>query len=806
MSRLPLRARDSAPASMRIAVISPFLDRSHGTERVIIEQLENFPGGPENEIHIYAQCVQDLRGVAIWNPDQRTPSTSHLFWHSVPSVPGPHLLQYIFWLFANTIRRSSDRSHDGTNYDVTYSPGINAFDVDAIAVHIVFHEFHHQVIPELDFRKTAVSDWPRLIHRRLYYRLVMALEKKVYRNPKVSLAAVSSLVAQQLEKYFQRKDVRIIGNGVDVEYLSPSTRLAIRSSAREQFGLSAADFTLLLIGNDWKKKGLDALLRALAEIQELPWMFIVVGNDERAPYESVIRRYQMSHRVIFLAPSPDVLKFYAAADAYVGPSLEDAYGLPVLEAMACGLPVLTSSRAGVSEIIDDGINGIILRDPRNTRELLSRLRHLIIDPVLCRRLGSEAARTAQNHTWARNAQSTWGWLNEVAREEQNTTRQFLNPGRIDQDSSSSAAPVPDIGSHRPRALPALTGIRFFAAFYVVLGHSLPWLENRFRLPWPVKIFLSNGYLAVALFFLLSGFILAYTYENQIVSIRNRLHFFEARFARIYPVYLLSLILAYWFEQGLQLKTRIAVLSMVQAWNPLTSITGAWNYPAWTLSVEAFFYICFPFALPWLSRQSNAVLRSMSAVFLLISVLAHTPVMGLGLVPACQWIPLPILRLPEFLLGVVLGLCFLRSARTPQGPSHSLRVSAAVAGMLAALSLPLGSWVSLVMMPYAVLIYELAFGFDWLAKILSTRLIVLLGGASYAIYLLQLPVRSWTRTIFEQLPAAAQPFGAPLTPLILVLFSIAVFRFWEEPARRMLRRWFAALESVRTQPPPKAPSV
>jgi peptidoglycan/LPS O-acetylase OafA/YrhL len=373
--------------------------------------------------------------------------------------------------------------------------------------------------------------------------------------------------------------------------------------------------------------------------------------------------------------------------------------------------------------------------------------------------------------------------------------------------SSSGAPVPDVNARRLRALPALTGVRIFAAFYVVLGHSLPWLENRLRLPWPVKIFLSNGYLAVALFFLLSGFILAYTYENQIAGVGHRLHFFEARFARIYPVYLLSLILAYWFERGLQLKTRIAVLAMVQAWNPFTpSTTGAWNYPAWTLSVEAFFYLCFPFVLPWMSRQSNRVLRSLGGIFLLISILAHTPVKGLGLVPAGAWIPLPIWRLPEFLLGVVLGLCFLRSVRTPQTSPRSLTVSMAVVGILAALSFPLGPWVSLVMIPYAVLIYELAFGTDWLAKILSTRLMVLLGGASYAVYLLQFPVRSWTRTIFGQLPGAAQPFGAPLTPLILVLFSIAVFRFWEEPARRWLRRWFASAERARTNHPPNVVSV
>jgi peptidoglycan/LPS O-acetylase OafA/YrhL len=113
-------------------------------------------------------------------------------------------------------------------------------------------------------------------------------------------------------------------------------------------------------------------------------------------------------------------------------------------------------------------------------------------------------------------------------------------------------------SSRRTALPALTGVRFFAAFYVVLSHSLPWVATRFRIPWPAKIFLSNGYLAVAMFFLLSGFILAYTYDGQITGSRNRARFWEARFARIYPVYLLSLVLAYWFERGLHVKTQIAV--------------------------------------------------------------------------------------------------------------------------------------------------------------------------------------------------------------------------------------------------------
>lgn len=398
---------------MRLVVISPFLDRKHGTERCIIEQLEHFATGGRTPIHIYAQRVEDLSGVVRYPSFEKALEQTPLFWHRVPSIPGPHLAQYIFWFFSNSICRRRDAKRQDLKCDLIYSPGINATDADAIAVHIVFHEFYRLVALDLKFRSTPVREWPRLIHRRLYYRLIMTLERKVYTNRKTALAAVSSLVSQQLEKYFQRTDVRVIRNGVEADSLSPSRRLARRNSTRQQFGLSSEEFTLLLIGNDWKKKGLDGLLHALAGLPELPWKLLVVGNDVRGPYEKTLRDYGIDKRVAFLTPSTDVLKFYAAADAYVGPSLEDAYGLPVLEAMACGLPVIASARAGVSEILRNGINGLVLDDPRDSQQIATAVRSLIGNPSLCRQMGEQARRTAENETWKCNAQATWEWLNEV---------------------------------------------------------------------------------------------------------------------------------------------------------------------------------------------------------------------------------------------------------------------------------------------------------------------------------------------------------------------------------------------------------
>ena len=376
---------------------------------------------------------------------------------------------------------------------------------------------------------------------------------------------------------------------------------------------------------------------------------------------------------------------------------------------------------------------------------------------------------------------------------------------------ASSSPTDNLTRHR-QALPALTGVRFLAAWYVVLFHAYPGLARRYPLPKLLEIFLSNGYLAVGLFFLLSGFILAYTYEGQIEGTSNWLRFWEARFARIYPVYLLSLVLSYWFTTGLHLGTRFAVIGMVQAWNPLNpDMAGAWNYPAWTLSAEAFFYLCFPFVVPWMSRRSNRALFWMTALLLAICILGHTPTKGLG-----DWknhaafiervVPLPVLRIPEFLLGVAMGLRFLRDAATQRKVSYPLIVYLAVLGTFAALSLPIGDWVSLVILPFSVLVYELARGGSLLARFLSTRIMVLLGGASYSVYLLRYPVTSWTHIFVSNLPSGFARFGELLAPLVLVLFSILVFLYWEEPSRKAVRRWFAKKRKLRLTQDLPSPSA
>jgi glycosyltransferase involved in cell wall biosynthesis len=407
---LPRGRAAAGAADLRLAVISPFLDRRHGTERCVIEQLERFSTRPDVEIHIYAQQVADLPGVIRYESGAAARPGPRLLWHKVPSVPGPHILQYIFWLFANHAARWWDARMRGLRCDLVYSPGINALDADAITVHIVFQEFYRQVGSRLNFRGSPVASWPRRLHRRLYYRLIMSLENRIYARQEISLMAVSQLVANHLSKFFRRSDVLVVPNAVDTAHFTPEIRLQRRPGAREKTGLTAGDFALLLVGNDWEKKGLDTLLRSMAECRDLPFKLLVAGTDDQSIFLPVLKELGLRGRVQFVGSSGDVMQFYAAADVYAGPSFEDSFALPPLEAMACGLPVITSIMNGGSQAITEAVDGFVLSDPRDSTALAKLLRRLYEQSDLRSRIGENAARTAQAYTWDRNARETWECL------------------------------------------------------------------------------------------------------------------------------------------------------------------------------------------------------------------------------------------------------------------------------------------------------------------------------------------------------------------------------------------------------------
>jgi glycosyltransferase involved in cell wall biosynthesis len=371
-----------------LAVVSPFIDKRHGTERRVAEWTARLT--QDYDVHIYSQRVEDL-------------DLATLTWHRIPKIPGPHLINFIWWLCANHAWRWWHRRFRGISHDLVFTAGTNCLDADAISIHIVFAEFVRQVRPELAFGKNSIASWPRLIHRRLYYALIQALERRLYVHPRAQLILIARKTQQDLDRFYGPHDsLPIVYMGIDHATFNPQVRLARRKDVRRELAIGDAHFVLLLVGNDWRKKGLWTLLDALPRIADLPALLLVAGDDEKHPYEAAIEKRGLRDRVRFLPSRRDVAFYYAAADVYVGPSLEDTFAQPPAEAMACGLPVITTATNGTAEIITDGSDGLILRDPADSKTLADQIRLLYENPALRQKLGETAARTAEKYTWDQN--------------------------------------------------------------------------------------------------------------------------------------------------------------------------------------------------------------------------------------------------------------------------------------------------------------------------------------------------------------------------------------------------------------------
>ncbi|HXU22374.1 MAG TPA: glycosyltransferase family 4 protein [Verrucomicrobiae bacterium] len=401
----------------RIAVVSPFLDKSHGTERILIEWFSRL--GDDFELHIYSQRVDDF-------------DRSQFIYHRIWELPGPHILNYVWWFLANHIRRGWDSAFGNLTPDLVFTPGINCMDADVISIHVVFAQLCRQARPELRFSANPLRRWPRLLHRRLYYSLVVFLERRIYSNPHTQLVPMAKKTQADLNRFYARDGgCPILHLGLEHARFNPSRRAELRQASRESLGLTGRDFVALLIGNDLLNKGMLVLFEALSRLPGLPLRLLIVSRESGNAYRSVLKEKRLADQVRFLSLRKDVELYFAAADLYTGPSLEDAFAMPPQEAMACGLPVIVSRAAGVSEIITDGENGLILEDARDANALAAMIRRIYEDQAFRTALGQNAAKSVEQFTWERNAQDLRAIFEDVLRRKRDSPsmRKVLEPDR-----------------------------------------------------------------------------------------------------------------------------------------------------------------------------------------------------------------------------------------------------------------------------------------------------------------------------------------------------------------------------------------
>ena len=356
---------------LRIAVFNRvFSPTGGGAERYSIALVEQLAA--KHEIHIFAQKIEHAwPGVTyhqVSAPLTR-PRWLNLFWYATAT----------WW--ATRIGFDVVHSHEST------------WHAQVQTVHVLpmkYNLFHGRSGWQFAMRWIKVLTSPRLLAYLFMER--MRFTSQPSRCVVVTSPALKDVMAQT----YPSASLTVITPGVSL----PSTT-GNRTSARQQLNLPVQGRLLAFVANDYQKKGLSTLLQALALLPQ-DVMLAVVGNpiyikDFRAKAQLL----GLGSRVYFLGHLSDVSPLYEAADVLAHPTTEDTFAMVVLEAMAHGLPVVVSAEryCGISGLLTNGVNALILSSPDNVQELADSLSTIIDDAALYQRLANAARQFASGLSW-----------------------------------------------------------------------------------------------------------------------------------------------------------------------------------------------------------------------------------------------------------------------------------------------------------------------------------------------------------------------------------------------------------------------
>lgn len=394
-------AKGQAARSLRLAVVTPELHRTGGTERANSEVVARL--AREHQVCLYAHR---------WVPDE----TPNICFHPVPVIPWPGLVRFLsFFASASLAVRAGEKRHGG--YDGIYSPGANCRQVQVSTAWFcqarqlqLFRSGDHRPAP------ASAMDWLKLAHRWTTAATLAKVERMFYHSPRLEKVITQShLLARDLEHYYGLPPERIAvaHGGVNAATFDPQERSALRPQARRDLGLQDGEFVFFFIGNNWLIKGLYHVMKALVHVPGVRLMVVGLGAERPESWQRFSREQGVADRIGYLPRRPDVLYYYAAADALLAPSVYDTFPLMPLEAMACGLPVIVSQQTGVAEILG-AEDALVVSRPDEIAELAGLMRRMAGDHSLRGRLVTNGLRLARQNAWDRIHQAVVAELLSVA--------------------------------------------------------------------------------------------------------------------------------------------------------------------------------------------------------------------------------------------------------------------------------------------------------------------------------------------------------------------------------------------------------
>ncbi|MDI6764003.1 MAG: glycosyltransferase family 4 protein [Thermodesulfobacteriota bacterium] len=338
--------------------IRNFSRRKGGAERYIVDLCTRM-AKEGHEVHVYAEhWEEEVQGI-------------HL--HRMKTIPFPKSLRLLSFAIKAT------REMKSANYDVTLGVG-NTLEADVLQPHGGVHWAWF-------WKSLKAYDNPILWVIKLLGRILSPkqwvsgwIEDRPYKRGNYSkIVAISDMVKEDIiQRYKVSEDrIAVVYNGTDIERFHPRNR-RYREEIRERHGI-ANEFVILFVSNNFRMKGLFFLMRALADLKNEgapPFKLLVLGRDRKASYLRLAKKINISEETVFAGSTDEPEKYYGTADLLVHPSFYDACSLTVLEALASGVPVITTFSNGASGVIHPE-EGRVIRDPKNLEELKEAVRYFL---------------------------------------------------------------------------------------------------------------------------------------------------------------------------------------------------------------------------------------------------------------------------------------------------------------------------------------------------------------------------------------------------------------------------------------------
>lgn len=329
---------------MRIALSFPGFHRRGGVERVFFE-CASYLAGRSHEVTVFAnEC--ETSGLPI-------------SYERIVHGAGPSFVRPLSFFRECTNRMSGGR------FDIQSSFGSEC----PIGGVFWAQSVHKAWLERVKKFRTPMSlgRWKQRLNP--LHSVLLHLEKRHFAQRSYrKIIALTPEVRSDLQQFYDvpAEDVVIIPNGVSFSEFSVTRCATLRSQMRLELGYGDNDKVVIFVANELERKGFSPLLRAVESLNDRSIKILAVGRlDPRAA--------NGSKQVKFVGPVSDVARYFAAGDVFALPTQYEAWGLVIVEALACGLAVVTSRLAGAAIAVREGITGELLDDPRDESEIAVKL-------------------------------------------------------------------------------------------------------------------------------------------------------------------------------------------------------------------------------------------------------------------------------------------------------------------------------------------------------------------------------------------------------------------------------------------------